>query len=277
MVTGAAGFAGSALANALEDRGHRIVRISLALGNDVSDPQCFEGYLHDDMDIVFHLAAKTYVPESWDRPGDFYRTNGLGALNVLEYCRKADARMVYVSAYVYGLPQYLPIDEKHPVRPNNPYAHSKWLGEQICSFYGQHLGVKAIILRPSNLYGPGQADCWVIPGLVSQIKADKKIMVKDGTPRRDFLHIRDFLSACITVLEHEELAGVYNVSSGSSISIAALVKLIIQVSGIQATWEDLGQVRPNEIEDSAMSSRLIEAGIWKPCVSLREGLQELLA
>jgi len=213
---------------------------------------------------------------AWRDMAVFYRTNALGTLNALEFCRKSGARMIYLSAYVYGFPQYLPIDENHPVQPNNPYAHSKWCGEEICRFYSRYYRVRTSILRPSNLYGPGQAEHFLIPTIIDQFKNGQEVVVRDGTPKRDFFHIRDFMEACGVILLHPELDQTYNVAAGVSVSVAEIIGLISEISGKSVRWQDLGQVRPNEIPDTRMSSLLVQQGFWKPHISLEDGLRGLL-
>ena len=82
------------------------------------------------IDHVIHLAAKSFVPDSWKNPYMFYKTNVLGAANVLEFCREKECHLTFLSSYIYGKPMYLPINEKHPIRPHNPYSHSKILSEE---------------------------------------------------------------------------------------------------------------------------------------------------
>ena len=106
---------------------------------------------------VFHLAAKTFVPHSWQDPRPFYEVNVLGTLNVLEHCCRHGARLTLVSSYVYGVPQHLPIREDHPLSAFNPYSQTKILAETVARFYEQHHGLPLVIVRPFNLYGPGQA------------------------------------------------------------------------------------------------------------------------
>jgi nucleoside-diphosphate-sugar epimerase len=276
LITGATGFVGKELSLHLQATGRETFGLSLSGGDDIRNPLCLHRYHDKQIETVFHLAAKTFVPESWETPDEFYRTNTLGTLNLLEFCRKADARLIYVSAYVYGPPQYLPIDENHPIQPNNPYAYSKWCGEQLCRFYSEYYGVRTSILRPSNLYGPGQADRFILSKVISQLKTSGRISVEDSTPKRDFLHVRDFVDACIVILEHGELDQTYNVASGVSASIAQVIRLICKISGAPADWQDLGQVRPNEIPDNRMSSLLVQQGFWKPRISLEDGVRGLL-
>ena len=109
LVSGASGFIGRPLTEKLERAGYSVVRHSEARGDIAS---C---HLSDGADHVFHLAARTFVPDSWSAPMPFYATNVLGTVNVAEFCRRHGASLTMMSSYVYGRPQFLPISEEHPV------------------------------------------------------------------------------------------------------------------------------------------------------------------
>ena len=129
LVTGSQGFVGKRLVKALNRCDMDVVEFDICNGKNILDASAFSGI--DQVDIVIHLAAKIYVPDAFDRPDEVYRTNMIGTLNVLEYCRqKAVRKFIYMSSYVYGLPEYLPIDEKHVTNIQNPYGRSKlvWRG-----------------------------------------------------------------------------------------------------------------------------------------------------
>src|SRR5438270_91180 len=148
LVTGASGFIGRALAARLEQTGQSVVRVSRAHGFDIlRDGLPLDGVRH-----VFHLAARTGVAESWDEPVAYFDANALGTARVLEQCRRHGCGMTFLSAYVYGPPQRLPIAETEPVEPNNPYALSKSIGEQLCAFYSRFYGLPVVALRAFNVY-----------------------------------------------------------------------------------------------------------------------------
>src|SRR5271167_2777526 len=119
LVTGATGFLGRHLVTALESLGLTVRQHSSADGDVATCPLPMEG-----VSQVFHLAGRSYVPESWRNPRDFYQTNVIGTVNVLEHCRQNQAALTLVSSYVYGQPQRLPIAEDHPVAAANPYSHT---------------------------------------------------------------------------------------------------------------------------------------------------------
>lgn len=277
LVTGATGFAGRPLVYRLEQQGYSVYRFDLSLGNDIRDKDALAAFLGKGLDTVIHLAGRTSVPDSWNHTEDFYAVNTLGTQHVLEFCRQEKISLIYVSAYVYGVPHYLPIDEKHPVAPNNPYAHSKWLGEELCRFYSRAMGVQTTILRPFNLYGPGQDDNFLIPTIIRQARAGKEIVVKDETPRRDYLYIDDFVEACLAAMQAKKPHSIFNVGSGNSVSVREIIEAVLQATGNRMGWRSTGEVRPHEIPDTVADCEAIRHEVsWKSRITFNAGIQSLL-
>ena len=245
LVTGATGFIGKCLVSNLERAGMTVYPFAMSMGQDVRDVDAFEPLKTKNISHVFHLAGRTFVPDSWEEPGQFYQVNTLGTQHVLDFCRAVHARLIYVSAYVYGIPKFLPISESHPVCPNNPYAHSKWLGEELCRFYSQHYGVHVTVLRPFNLYGPGQGKQFLIPTILQQARSKAVITVKDVTPKRDYLHIKDFVQSCIKSLQSNSQFSIFNVGSGCSVSVKELLDMVIKYAPHTLEWESTGEIRIN--------------------------------
>ncbi len=225
---------------------------------------------------VFHCAGRSFVPASWKDPQSFYRINTLGTQRVLEYCHTEKARLIYVSTYVYGQPRYLPIDEAHPAQPLNPYTHSKWLGEEICRFYQDHMGVEVTILRPFNIYGPGQSEQFLVAQLVRQWQSGADIVVTDPAPRRDYIYIDDFVDACAVVARLEHPAPIYNVGSGRSLSVAEVLALLGEAVGAPIAWRSRGEPRQGEIANVVASCALVRENLWKPRVDFQEGLRKMV-
>jgi nucleoside-diphosphate-sugar epimerase len=268
LVTGATGFIGKHLVQKLKDSGHVVYLLSKSLGYDVCDNTVFSNFQSKNIDIVFHLAGHTFVPSSWEDPYAYYRTNILGTQITLEFCRKTNAKMIFISAYVYGVPKYLPIDENHPVAPNNPYTHSKCLAEELCAFYAREMGVQTIVLRPFNLYGPGQDKHFLIPELINQINRNGEIVVKDDVPRRDYLHICDFVEACISAINTTDSFIIFNIGYGASLSVKEIVRLLIENSGKKIKWRSLNEKRKNEIPDTIADCTAIKKHLgWEPRLS----------
>lgn len=273
LVTGATGFIGRHLVSHLEDTGLHVLPFSRSRGHDVTDANAFTPFLRKNIDIVVHLAGLTFVPESWEKAESFYTVNTLGTQRVLDFCRATGSRIVYVSAYVYGVPKYLPIDESHPAAPNNPYAHSKWLGEELCRFYSRTMGVKATILRPFNLYGPGQDERFLIPLLLRQLREQGSISVRDLAPKRDYLHVADFAEACGLILGLEDDLALFNVGSGFSLSVSQLIDMLEVGSGSPVARTSLQEPRRNEIPETiADIAALRERLGWSPTRDMRSEL-----
>ena len=191
-VTGSGGFLGKHLINQLNSSGHDIIEVDLIKGFDITDWESISSI--SGFDVLVHLAALSFVPKAFENPAEFYRTNVIGTLNALELCRLNNARIIFTSSYVYGAPDYLPIDERHPLKAFNPYAQSKLMGEDLCKAYHRDFDVPVCIFRPFNIYGSGQASHFLIPLILNQAKVGK-VQLKDPRPKRDFIHINDVVSA----------------------------------------------------------------------------------
>lgn len=274
LVTGATGFLGRHLVAALESQG-RAVRMHSSANGDIADcPLPMEGVSH-----VFHLAGKSYVPESWQNPLAFYRTNVMGAVNVLEHCRQNQAALTLISSYVYGEPQRLPIAEDHPLAAANPYAHTKILAEQTAQFYEQRFGVALTIVRPFNLYGPGQRQSFLIPSIVRQVldPAATEVRVADLRPRRDYVYVADAVTLLQATLQ-PGVRGVYNLGSGRSATVAEVAELVSKAAGIGKPLVSADERRPGEILDVvADTSRAAAELNWQPRTSLADGIAAVVA
>ncbi|KJU82053.1 nucleoside-diphosphate-sugar epimerase [Candidatus Magnetobacterium bavaricum] len=210
LVTGSTGFVGRALKNRLENIGY----IVIGLNRDITIPDTFKELKDQNIYYVFHLAAKTVVTDSWESPFSFYNTNIIGTANVLDYCRHEDIDLTFISAYIYGIHAEPVISEDCTIRPNNPYAHSKYLAEQLCEFYAKEFNVRINIVRPFNVYGIGQSCNFIIPYIIKQAINNKYIRVKDLSPKRDYVYLEDFIDACILCMDVSRGYSVYNIGSG---------------------------------------------------------------
>lgn len=274
LVTGATGFVGRYLVKALEASGHA-VRSHSSRDGDIATCRLPT----DGVDHVFHLAAKTFVPESWNDPQDFYSVNVMGTINVLEHCRHSRTPVTLVSSYVYGHPQRLPISEDHPLCANNPYAHSKLMAEDAGRFYEKDFKMRVVVVRPFNIYGPGQTRPFLIPTIVEQAMdaSTSEIRLKDLRPRRDYVYIDDAIQLLLLTLG-KNVKGVYNVGSGESASVAELTELIRRAVGTDKPVVSEEQPRPEEVMDvrADISRAAFELG-WHPATSLSEGIGKVVA
>jgi nucleoside-diphosphate-sugar epimerase len=274
LVTGATGFLGRHLVVGLQSRGLGTRQHSSADGDIATSSLPIDGVSH-----VFHLAGKSYVPESWRNPHDFYETNVMGTVNVLEHCRRNHAALILISSYVYGEPQRLPIGEDHPVAAANPYAHTKILAEEAARFYEQRFGVPLVIVRPFNIYGPGQRDSFLIPSIVRQVldPSVKAVSVQDLRPKRDYLYVADAIDLFMNLLR-PGVRGVFNAGSGYSVSVGEIAGLINDATGTYKPLVSAGEPRPGEIMDVvADTSRAAAELDWHPRTSLADGIAAVVA
>jgi nucleoside-diphosphate-sugar epimerase len=274
LVTGARGFVGSHLTPHLAALGHDVAALDLQDG-DLARTMPEAG----PADVLIHLAARSSVPESWQDPPACYEANVLGTVRALEYCRRQRARMVLVSSYVYGRPRYLPVDEDHPLEAFNPYGHSKILAEEAASYYATAFGVPVAVVRPFNLYGPGQRADFLIPTLIRQVldPSRERVEVMDARPRRDFLYIADFVDL-LARLATSDAQGVFNAGSGVSTGIGELARMLCELAGVEKPLADLGRPRAEEVLDMYASVERARTILgWQPRTPLREGLARTLA
>ena len=281
LVTGSSGFVGKGLVAELKRQGAEVLTLTDHDGRriDIRDQQSVKGIINEigNLDIVYHLAAISSVPFSIENPRETYEVNVVGTLNILESCRLHDVKkIVFASSYVYGQPQYLPIDEKHPLQPTNPYARSKILGEELCRAYNTDFGVKCIILRPFNIYGAGQNKNFLIPSIIAQLRYGK-IELKDPEPKRDFIYISDIIEAYIKAGEFKGNFDVFNIGYGKSYSVKEIVDKIIYLYGKDVKVKYSGERRKNEIMDTIANIKKAKEKLgWKPGVEIDNGLSNLL-
>jgi UDP-glucose 4-epimerase len=230
-------------------------------------------------DVVYHLAAVTGAEAALARPRETYTTNVLGTMHLLEYCRIHKARrLVFASTYVYGPPQYLPVDEDHPINPGNLYAQSKVIGETLCRQYYEDFGVSVVILRIFNPYGPGQQGNFLIPTILNQLRQQDKIILRDPAPRRDFIFVHDVVDAFIKAARYTgSECAVFNVASGKSYTVAEVVEKIRRIHGRPSEVIYTGPSRSLEIPDcvgGVERSRL--ALEWQAETDIDSGLHQTL-
>ena len=236
-----------------------------------------------DVDAVVHLAAIVSVPFSVKHPSLTFDVNAEGTLNVLNCCLDENVeRFVYVSSCaVYGNPEYLPIDEKHPTRPLSPYAFSKLEAEHHCERFRVKHGLDTVVLRLFNVYGSRQGlneYSGVIRRFLDRVKRRLPLTVYgDGSQTRDFVYVSDVVDAIVKCLWQTEAVGeVFNIGFGKPVSINDLAKTFLKLSGLdlKVVYEKprLGDIK-HSYADVSKAGRLLG---FKPKVSLEEGLRRLL-
>ncbi|GAA4111143.1 MULTISPECIES: GDP-mannose 4,6-dehydratase [Streptomyces] len=303
-VTGAEGFIGSHLTEALVASGHRVRamaqynsfssygwletlspdvldQVDIVLG-DVRDPGSVRG-LVEGAEAVYHLAALIAIPYSYQAPHSYVDTNITGTLNVLEAVRALGTpRLVHTStSETYGTAQTVPITEDHPINTQSPYAASKAGGDRLADSYFASFATPVVTLRPFNTYGPRQSMRAVIPTVIGQVAAgERTITLGDLRPTRDFTFAADTARAFLAVgtAPAEQVVGrTFNAGTGTEISVGDLVRLIGKVMGAELdVREDEQRIRPANSEVMRLvadASRLTEATGWQPGFGLESGLE----
>ncbi|MBL7897865.1 MAG: NAD(P)-dependent oxidoreductase [Crocinitomicaceae bacterium] len=277
LVLGATGFIGSKLCFKLNSESdlYKITRFDSKY--DLSNRNIIDEITRLNPDVIIVSAGKSFVPESWNNPEEFFKINSTGMLHVAEAARISKSNVVYLSTFVYGNPIILPITENNQVRPLNPYSASKLIGEQILEYYYRFFGVSSNVIRVFNIYGPGQSEKFLIPILIRQFKFENKIEVKDLKPKRDYLHVDDLINLIIRSANLFDGFQIFNAGSGKSISVEELIELIFKAGGRRIRVFSSDEVRPNEIMDTCANiSRAKEIFNWSPNISIEEGISDLL-
>ena len=297
LVTGADGFVGSVLCRHLSESGWEV---RSAVLRDVLNPagefQCditeaarVEALLAwaGPVDVVFHLAALTFVPDAIQHPHLAMRVNVDGTVNLLDACRAQlpESRFLHVStSEIYGPPVTLPVREDHPLNPQNPYAISKTAADAFCAYFHRSTGYDLVRMRPFNHAGPGQSDQFVLSSFARQIaraeagKTEPIVRVGNLDARRDFLHVEDVVRAYERAALKSEAGEAYNIASGTAVAIRDALGMLIEMARTEITVEpDPERLRPVEVAEVAGSSAKLEASTgWRPERSLEHLLADIL-
>ncbi|HKR72718.1 MAG TPA: NAD-dependent epimerase/dehydratase family protein [Candidatus Nitrosocosmicus sp.] len=274
LVTGHSGFVGNHLLRKLKNHPTIVTpkkfdnkRIDILNKDQLFDLQ--------RVDTVVHLAAKTSIPNSFSMPYDTYYTNFVGTLNILDYAlRKKIKNIINVSTYVYGEPQYIPIDENHPTNPHTPYNKSKLLSEKLCEHYSEDFGINIVTLRPFSIYGPANNSSF-IPTVVRKLFRREKVILSKKNTRRDFLYVDDFCTLVYRILlDFPDGYHIYNVGFGRSYSLEDIVEKISLLTHENIDIQYDPSLRPNDISEMVADIDKVKKKFdWTPVTKIEEGLQ----
>jgi GDP-4-dehydro-6-deoxy-D-mannose reductase len=276
LVTGSTGFIGSNLCKQLQKNNENYFAISSDFGN-IAEEETWNKI--PPMDIVIHLASLTSVSESWNNTYSFIKTNCLSTSLALEFCKKNNSKLIFMSSYLYGTPNNLPISEDAKIQPTNPYAITKMISEDICKFYYDNFNLNIIVLRPFNVYGPKQGSNFLIPTIFTQIKNEDKITVKDLYPKRDYIYIEDLIDAIIKsihIVTNEYL--ILNIGSGKSYSVSNIIHIIQNYLGTNKEIHSLMERRKGEIMDTVADiSKAYKFLKWYPKWTIEDGIKNIIS
>jgi GDP-4-dehydro-6-deoxy-D-mannose reductase len=286
LVTGGSGFAGSHLIAACTAAGDDVHTAERRNGVDLRDAAATRAAVAAARpEVVYHLAARAHVRDSWDDPAATLRDNTAMTLNLLEAVRAdaPEATVVAVSSSeIYGPPAELPVTEDAPLRPQNPYAVSKASSDLLAGFYADAHGLRVIRARAFNHSGPGQEPRYAIASFARQAAAatGPTVRIVTGNPdtRRDYTDVRDVVRAYRLLAEHAA-PGAYNVCSGVSRSARELIEGLAAAAGAEldhAVNPDL--LRPHEVMDLRGSADKLRAATgWEPEIPIERTLADSVA
>jgi len=301
LVTGADGFMGSHLAERLLNEGAKVsvyVRGNSTIGTtqyalrntkhlessfdsiitgNIASPDSKELVVKNKPEIIFHLAADAYVPNSFGHPIEVMETNVIGTLNMLHAVKESKVikRIVCTSSSeIYGMTLGGSIDEEHPLYPSSPYAASKVAADRYCYSYFNTYHLPIAIIRPFNTYGPRHTYD-VIPKFIELALKDKKLTIHGtGKQSRDFTYVDDMIEAFMIMGSHRNAIGkAVNFGTGEAITINYIAKKIKEISGSKSeivyTKDRAAQV-PKLLCNYSLAKKLFG---WKPKVFIDEGLR----
>lgn len=306
LITGADGFIGSHLTEALLEAGADVTafvyynsfnswgwidsfdkykRDALRIfSGDIRDPNGVREAVKEQ-DYVFHLAALIGIPFSYHSPDSYVDTNITGTLNVLQACRDADTQRLLVTSTseVYGTAQYVPIDEDHPFQGQSPYSATKIGADRLAESFYRTFELPVSIVRPFNTYGPRQSARAVIPTIITQLLAGiMEIKLGSLTPTRDFNFVKDTVAGFMAIAEADAAIGEeINIATEDEISIGQLAQeMIDQINPEARIVTDDARVRPKASEVERLlgaNKKIKELTRWQPRYSLADGIAETIA
>lgn len=299
LVTGADGFIGSHLCEALLAKGYEVRALSYynsfnnwgwleeihspqleVVCGDVRDPNLCR-HITQGCSTVYHLAALIAIPYSYVAPDSYVDTNIKGTLNMCQAARDCGVERLVVTSTseVYGTAQYVPIDEQHPRQPQSPYSATKIGADAIAKSFYNAFDLPVVIARPFNTYGPRQSARAIIPTIIGQIASGaKEIKVGDLTPTRDFNFVKDTAQGFIALGEAPGIEGRdINIATGTEVSMERTLAIIAELMQSDVRYVvDPERLRPGKSEvfrlcgDNTLISELTG---WHPYYSLHEGLK----
>lgn len=306
LITGSEGFIGSHLVESLVRKGFKVRAFVLynsfqSLGwlNQIEKQKNLEIFFGDirsydsvnqalkDCDAVIHMAALIGIPYSYKTPKSYLDTNIIGTYNVLEASNRNQIKKVIITSTseVYGTANYVPIDEKHTLNPQSPYAASKISADHLSMSYYYSFNLPVTILRPFNTFGPRQSPRAVIPALIKQfLKSDVvKLKVGNLSPTRNFNFVEDTINSFEKALNTKRCIGkIINIGSNYEVSVKDLIKLLEKISKkkVSKIIFDQKRVRKNtsEVFRLSASNKLAKKILsWKPRYHNKKGFEKALS
>ena len=300
LVTGGAGFIASHLVDLLVEKGASVTALDNLKDGKIEnleqskDKICFkktdvrdyeglrEVIKEKEIEIVFHFAANANVPYSVEDPKYDFETNACGTFNVLKSCMDNDVeKVIYASsAAVYGEPEYIPVDENHPLNPISPYGASKLAAEKLGFAYYHTYGIPFVSMRIFNTYGPRQPR-YVMFDFLKKLRENpnKLEVLGTGEQIRDYCYVTDMANVFILAAENENAVGeAFNIAGGNTISIKELAELLVRILRLEGNTEIYytGKSWKGDIVKLVADINKIKSKLgFEPKIKLKEGIVKL--
>jgi Nucleoside-diphosphate-sugar epimerases len=295
LITGGAGFIGSHITDLLIENSYEVVVIdNLSHGNvenvhsgvkfyecDITNKCASDIIVKEKPDVIVHEAAQISVENSIKNPIKDAEINIIGTLNILEAAKAIGVKKIIypASAAIFGEPEYLPIDEKHPLNMVSGYGVTKHTVEHYLSVYKKIYGINSVVLRYSNVYGPRQdssGEGGVVAIFVEKLlKNEAPLIYGDGEQTRDFVYVKDVAKANLCAIK-SETDGIFNICTGEKTSVNELFKYISEFLNVEVN-PIYTEERYGDIRDSYMSyDKIFTRMGWKPEYNILKGLKETI-
>ena len=295
LVTGGAGFIGSTIVDLLIKRGDEVVIIdNLSTGKEkylnekakfynadiTNGEKINEIFESENPEVVIHTAAQVMLRKSLEEPVFDAKTNIMGTINILEACRKNNVKkIIYTSTggARVGEPEYLPVDEKHPLNPCAPYGISKHTAEHYVWMYGELYGLDYLMFCFGNVYGPRDDPITKRVTAIfahKMMKGEKPQIFGDGEQTRDFIYVRDLAEFIVNSIDKNPKHNLFHLADGKQISVNKIFKILKDLAGYEGEAEHIDAI-PGEVRDIVLDTTLAKEELgWEPKHSFEEGLKE---
>jgi len=275
-ITGINGWIGGYISNYFTKMDYNVINLgplsrSLEIGTENNGPPLIEW--------AFHFGASTSIKDSYNEPIKFYHNNISSTINLLKIVKNNNAKLIFMSSYVYGIPEYLPIDEDHPISITNPYMGSKYLSEQVCVQICDQIGIEYVVFRLFNVYAPGICAGRLVSDLLENVFKGGPLQLNDPLPERDYLYVKDLavLLEKFTQVGIIKSGEVYNIGYGESFSNYDVLKIVEKAIDNKLSIKISNDTRQNDIMSIRMNPRkIMDDYQWHPAFDLASGINDII-
>ena len=280
LVTGGSGFIGTRIVRGLRDHGVTVIDKNISEVDHRADIRNKEEinrvFSKEKPEYVIHLAAEVDTRISMEKPESSVETNVIGTLNVLDACRSSGTKNIVFasSAAVYGEPQYIPVDEKHDTLPVSIYGATKLISEKYIEMYCRAYGMKYVILRYANVYGP-ESKSVISIFIERMLKGERPMIFGNGSQKRDYIYVDDVVSATIAAVKKAD-GMTLNISTATETSVKDVYNIISEhVKPTKPIFKKESRGEINSIRlDNSMAKKYLN---WTPKTDLATGIAKIIA